>query len=71
MATPPRPSTPPALAGPAPEAPIIDAVLVEKPSVCEDEENLITVKAHTREGRDDAYLHYFIGYGTGQSFPLQ
>src|SRR5262245_47618869 len=56
---------------PEPQPPIIDEIKVEKTEVCEGEENLITVKAHTPVGRDDAYLHYFIGTSAGQSVPLR
>jgi hypothetical protein len=56
---------------PAPALPIIDEIIVEKQEVCEGEENLITVRAHTPEGVDDAYLHYLILDGTGASVPLR
>jgi hypothetical protein len=51
---------PPEWRDPKPEPPIIDEVVVEKAEVCEDEENLITVKAHTQGHTDDAYLQYAI-----------
>jgi len=53
-----------------PIAPIIDEIIVEKPEVCEGEENLITVKAHTVDGTDP-YLHAAIGGGRGMSVPLK
>jgi len=53
------------------EAPIIDEVTVEHKEVCEGEENLISVKAHTLGGRGDAFLHYFIGTQTGQAVPVR
>src|ERR1700690_3235282 len=49
------PALPPAITAVVP--PIIDEVTVEKPEVCEGEENLVTVRAHTPDG-NDAYLHY-------------
>ncbi len=53
------------------DAPIIDEIHVEHPEVCEGEENLITVKAHTPAGRGDAFLHYFIGTGVGRAVPVR
>lgn len=64
-----HPPTPPPEA--EPELPIIDEVRVEKQEVCEGEENLITIKAHTPAGRDDAFLHYLVGTTPGQSVPLR
>lgn len=61
---------PPAPERPEPAAPIIDEVRVEKQEVCSGEENLITVRAHTPDG-NDAYLHYTVGTGTGQSVPVR
>lgn len=61
-------------ASPAPKTPsrvpVIDAVLVEKSSVCQGEDNLVTVRAHTDDGSDDS-LYYVIGTGTGNPFPLK
>jgi hypothetical protein len=51
-------------------APVIDSITVEKPEVCEGEENLITVRAHTVNGTD-AFLHYLISDQTGQQVPLK
>ncbi len=65
------PRVPPALAAAAPEEPIIDEILVEKSSVCEGEENLITVRAHTPGGEDDAYMHYQIGGQRGRTIPVR
>ncbi len=62
---------PPALRGPPPEKPIIDKVILEKTEVCEGEENLVTVLAHTPGNRDDAYLHYTIGSSTGRAVALR
>jgi hypothetical protein len=80
-APPPPPAVMPTLAGlPAaaapeeeatPDAPIIDEILVEKSEVCEGEENLITVKAHTPSGRDDAFLHYLVGTSPGRAVPVR
>jgi len=53
-----------------PSAPIIDEISIEKDEVCEGEENLIRVKAHTTDG-SDALLHYVIGGERGQSVPLR
>jgi hypothetical protein len=67
-----RPPEPPPPAQPPPPAPpIIDEVTVEKQEVCEGEENLISVKAHTPGGKDDAFLHYFIATGPGASVPVR
>ena len=62
-APPPPPSTPE-------PAPIVDDVTVEKKEVCEGEENLVTVRAHTENATDD-YLHYHIGTDVGQSIPVR
>ncbi|MBI2567350.1 MAG: PKD domain-containing protein [Candidatus Schekmanbacteria bacterium] len=62
----------PALAGPPPSPPIIDEVILEKEEVCEDEENLVTIKAHTEGNADDTYLRYqLIGpkKGAGNKIP--
>jgi len=50
--------------------PVIDAVIVEKPELCEGEETLVTVAAHTTND-SDAELHYTIGTGSGRSVPLR
>jgi hypothetical protein len=55
----------------APGAPIIDEIRVEKQEVCEGEENLVTVKAHTPAGREDAFLHTVIAGTSGRSIPLR
>src|SRR5262249_29026454 len=55
---------------PNPNAPIIDEVIVEKTSVCEREQDLVTVKAHTPDGTDP-YLHAAIGMGKGMSVPIK
>jgi hypothetical protein len=49
--------------------PVIDSISVEKPSVCNGEENLVTVKAHT-VNRTDEDLHYAIDGQLGQSVPV-
>ncbi|HMI85463.1 MAG TPA: hypothetical protein VK550_15310 [Polyangiaceae bacterium] len=61
---PPRPSRETAA------APVIDAVTVEKDEVCEGEENLVTVQAHTADG-NDAFLHYQVGAGRGSPVALR
>src|SRR3954463_1295103 len=38
-------------------APVFAEVRLEKEEVCEGEENLVTVRAHTTDG-NDAFLHY-------------
>jgi hypothetical protein len=50
--------------------PVIDAVIVEKPELCEGEETLVSVRAHTTNDAD-AELHFTIGAGSGQSVPLR
>jgi hypothetical protein len=59
-----------ASAAPPDPPPIIDEILVEKPEVCAGEENLITVRAHTRNGSDE-FLHYVIDGQMGQSLPVR
>jgi hypothetical protein len=61
----------PATAGPEPERPIIDRIELEKDSVCEGEENLVTVVAHTVADRDNAYLHATIAGESGMSVPVR
>jgi hypothetical protein len=51
-------------------APVIDEIVVEKSEVCEGEENLVTVRAHTQNGTD-AFLHYSIDGRRGSSVPVQ
>ncbi|MFL5343305.1 MAG: PKD domain-containing protein [Hyalangium sp.] len=60
----------PAEAKADPAAPIIDDVTVEKTEVCEGEENLVSVRAHTPDGTD-AFLHYAIGGRLGPRVPLR
>jgi hypothetical protein len=43
-------------------APVIDEIAVEKPEICSGEENLVSVRAHTRDGTD-AHLHYRLSGG--------
>lgn len=64
-----RPTPPTAAEGP-PEAPVIDEIVLEKQEVCAGEENLITVRAHTPRGADDAYLHYAVAGETGVAVPF-
>jgi hypothetical protein len=54
----------------APPAPIIDEIQVEKPEVCEGEENLITVRAHD-PGGDQASLRYLVNGQPGWQVPLR
>ncbi|WP_148273296.1 hypothetical protein [Stigmatella aurantiaca] len=60
--------SPPAPADPA--APVIDEITVEKSEVCEGEENLISLRAHTPNGKD-AFLHYSVGGRQGQRIPVR
>ncbi len=53
-----------------PRAPIIDKIIVEKPEVCEGEENLITIEAHSPDG-NDAGLRYLVHGTAGRSVPLR
>lgn len=52
--------------GKAPLTPIIDEVTVEKQEICEGEENLVSIKAHTPGNAEDAFLHYAVGSQAGQ-----
>src|SRR5215470_14150373 len=61
---------PPSTEAGKPLPPVIDEILVEKEEVCEGEENLITVKAHTQDGAD-SLLHGVIGSERGMSVPLK
>ena len=54
----------------APAPPIIDSITVEKDEVCEGEENLVTVRAHTADG-NDAFLHYQVGSTRGSPVALR
>lgn len=70
---PPAPPGPPAApnAGSGKDAPpVIDSVTIEKDEVCEGEENLVTVKAHSPSG-EDADLRYTVGLLKGPAAPLQ
>jgi len=62
------PEPPPAQA--EADAPVIDEVTVEKEEVCEGEENLITVRAHTANGTDE-FLNYMVGGRKGQQVPVR
>ncbi len=75
LSPPPAPYTlrpPPAAEPSAPEpepGPVIDGIDVEKKEVCEGEENLITIHAHTTNGTDSS-LHYVIDGKPGQAVPV-
>ena len=60
----------PARSAKTPAAPIIDSITIEKDEVCEGEENLVTVKAHTPDDTD-AFLHVRIGAASGAAIPLR
>jgi hypothetical protein len=64
--SPPAPARAPAVAAP----PIVDSITVEKDEVCEGEENLVTVQAHTPDG-NDAFLHYQLGSIRGSPAALR
>ncbi|HEX8704776.1 MAG TPA: hypothetical protein VF815_38440, partial [Myxococcaceae bacterium] len=73
------PQPKPELAAAAPEpppvqaeedAPVIDEVTVEKQEVCEGEENLISVRAHTSNGTDE-FLNFMVGGRKGQQVPVR
>lgn len=53
-----------------PAAPIIDEITVEKPEVCEGEENLVTVRAHDPSG-DHSGLRYLVNGQPGWQVPLR
>jgi len=67
----PSPRRPPAHEGPAASPPIIDAIDVEKREVCEGEDSLVTIRAHTPGHTDDAYLHYVVAGRPGQAVPIR
>jgi len=60
----------PPLPPPRPAPPIFDLVSVEKEEVCEGEENLVTVRAHTSDG-NDAFLHYTVAGEAGAQVPVR
>ena len=62
------PPTPKQFGGAAP--PVIDSITLEKNEVCEGEENLVQVRAHTTDG-SDAFLHYVVGGDRGPSVPVR
>jgi hypothetical protein len=55
---------------PAEAAPVIDEIKVEKLEVCEGEENLVSVRAHSPDG-DNSFLHYSIDGETGSSVAVK
>ncbi|MBE7449422.1 MAG: hypothetical protein HS111_11135 [Kofleriaceae bacterium] len=55
---------------PPAQPPIIDEITVEKREVCEGEDSLVTVRAHTPGNSDDAHLHYVIAGETGPRVPV-
>ncbi len=50
--------------------PVIDSITLEKTSVCQGEENLVTVKAHT-VNQTDQLLHYVIDGQMGEALPIR
>jgi len=69
-APPPQPVVyqPPTTATPG--GPIIDAVVLEKTELCEGEENLVTVRAHSVDPKDDVHLHGVIDGIPGMRAPV-
>src|SRR5438128_966945 len=65
----PAPLKPPA-ASSAVAPPVFDLVRLEKDEVCEGEENLVTVRAHTTDG-NDAFLHYTVAGEAGSQVPVR
>ena len=53
-----------------PAPPVFDLVRVEKEEVCEGEENLVTVHAHTIDG-NDAFLQYTVAGEAGAQVPVR
>ena len=50
--------------------PVFDLVRLEKDEVCEGEENLATVRAHTTDG-NDSFLHYTVAGEAGSQVPVR
>src|SRR5467141_781104 len=50
--------------------PVFDLVRVEKDEVCEGEENLVAVHAHTTDG-NDPFLHYTVAGEAGSQVPVR
>ena len=50
--------------------PVVDEIRVSKTSVCEGEEVLVSVRAHTTDG-NDAFLRYRVGAVRGQVVPIR
>ena len=65
VAAPLTPARPPAVA-----PPVFDLVSVEKDEVCEGEENLVAVHAHTTDG-NEAFLHYTVAGEAGAQVPVR
>jgi len=64
-------AAPPPLPAPGTVSPpVFDLVRVEKDEVCEGEENLITVHAHTTDG-NDPFLHYTVAGEAGSQVPVR
>ena len=62
---------PPAAAGAVRVSPpVFDQIQIEKEEVCEGEENLVTVRAHTTDG-NDAFLHYTVAGEAGAQVPVR
>jgi hypothetical protein len=49
---------------------VFDEIQIEKEEVCEGEENLVTVRAHTTDG-NDAFLHYTVAGEAGAQVPVR
>lgn len=55
---------------PTPGGPIIDAVVLEKTELCEGEENLVTIRAHSPDPKDDVHLHGVVDGIPGMRAPI-
>jgi len=64
-----QPKTPSGPAAAIPD-PIIDEIVVEKSEVCQGEENLVSIRAHTVDG-SDAYLRYGVDGELGASVSVR
>lgn len=62
---------PPVQTLPPPSTPTIEEVVLDKKSVCFNEDVLVTVRARTPDGRDDAFLRYRVGDEEGPVVSLR
>ena len=66
-----EPRMPPIASLPPPQAPVIESISFDKPSVCFNEEVLITVQARTSDGREDPFLRYRVAGEEGPVVSLR